>query len=98
MRDPDARTPLVELLRLLTDGGIHSTVELARRLKVEERLLAVMVDDLGRRGYLAAVDQACGDGCTGCGIRSACTTTGVTSSSTRLFVLTERGVRAAQGS
>ncbi len=41
---------LNDLLRLLGDGGIHSTAELARRLGVNEMLLATMTADLTRRG------------------------------------------------
>jgi hypothetical protein len=89
------RTPLVEMLRLLADGGIHSTAELARRLEVGEGLLAAMVDDLSRRGYLAAVDQSCGAACDGCGVRSACATPDATSATPRLLALTERGRHAA---
>jgi hypothetical protein len=97
MHNAVPRTPLAEMLRLLADGGIHSTAELARRLEVGEGLLAAMVDDLSRRGYLAAVDQLCGAACDGCGIRSACAAPGATPPSSRLLVLTERGRRAASG-
>ena len=89
------RTPLAEMLRLLADGGIHSTAELARRLEVGEGLLAAMVDDLSRRGYLAAVDQSCGAACDGCGIRAACAAPGATPTAPRLLALTDRGRRAA---
>ncbi len=95
MQDPVSRTPLAEMLRLLADGGIHSTAELARRLAVGEGLLAAMVDDLSRRGYLAAVDQSCGAACDGCGVRSACAAPDATSATPRLLALTERGRRAA---
>jgi hypothetical protein len=63
---------LNDLLRLLGDGGIHSTAELARRLGVSEALLAAMTGDLTRRGYLAPVDNGCGTGCDGCGLGMAC--------------------------
>jgi len=92
--DNATRTPLAEMLRLLADGGIHSTAELARRLEVGEGLLAAMVDDLSRRGYLAAVDQSCGATCDGCGVRSACAAPGATPPA-RLLALTDRGRRAA---
>ena len=51
---------LNDLLRLLGDGGIHSTAELARRLGVNEPLVTAMTGDLTRRGYLAPVDTGCG--------------------------------------
>ena len=94
MQNVVPRTPLAEMLRLLADGGIHSTADLARRLEVGEGLLAAMVDDLSRRGYLAAVDQSCGAACDGCGVRSACAAPGATPPA-RLLALTDRGRRAA---
>jgi len=63
---------LNDLLRLLGDGGIHSTAELARRLGVNEALLAAMTGDLTRRGYLAPIDIGCDTGCDGCGLAKAC--------------------------
>jgi hypothetical protein len=95
MQNVVPRTPLAEMLRLLADGGIHSTAELARRLEVGEGLLAAMVDDLSRRGYLAAVDQSCGATCDGCGIQAACITSGGAPTTPRLLALTDRGRRAA---
>jgi hypothetical protein len=91
MHNSASHTPLAEILRLLADGGIHSTTELARRLEVGEGLLVAMVDDLSRRGYLAVVDQSCGTACDGCGIQSAC----ATSAAPRLLALTDRGRRFA---
>ena len=41
------------LLRLLGEGGIRSTAELARRLDISEGLVGLMMEDLTRRGYLA---------------------------------------------
>jgi hypothetical protein len=99
MLQPDAtQTPLAALLHLLADGGIHSTAELARRLKVGEGLLAAMVDDLSRRGYLAELDQSCGAACAGCGVRAACAAPGsppAAAAAPRLLALTERGRQAA---
>jgi hypothetical protein len=63
---------LNDLLRLLGDGGIHSTAELARRLGVNETLVTAMTADLTRRGYLAPVDTGCGTSCDGCGLAKAC--------------------------
>jgi hypothetical protein len=63
---------LNDLLRLLGDGGIHSTAELARRLGVNEALVTAMTGDLTRRGYLAPVDTGCGTSCDGCGLAKAC--------------------------
>ena len=96
MQDIASRTLPTDMLRLLADGGIHSTAELARRLDVGEGLLAAMVDDLSRRGYLAAVGQSCGSTCDGCGIRSMCAAPGATPAAPRLLALTDRGRRAAR--
>ena len=63
---------LDELLRLLGDGGIHSTAELARRLDVSEGLVSAMAADLARRGYLEPLEAGCGTGCDGCGLAAAC--------------------------
>ena len=90
------QTPLIGMLRLLDDGGIHSTAELARRLSVGEGLVAAMADDLGRRGYLAEVAQSCGPGCAGCGWRTACALPEPPSAAPRLLALTAKGRRATQ--
>ena len=87
------QTPMTGMLRLLNDGGLHSLAELARRLKLSEPLVAAMVDDLDRRGYLAAVGDACGTACTGCGIQAACAANGAPAS--RLLAPTPKGQRAA---
>jgi hypothetical protein len=87
------QTPLIGLLRLLNDGGLHSLAELARRLGLSEPLVAAMVDDLDRRGYLTAVGDACGTACAGCGLQEACATPGAPAP--RLLALTPRGQRAA---
>ena len=71
------QTPMTGLLRLLSDGGLHSVTELARRLGLSEPLVAAMVADLDRRGYLAAVGDACGTACVGCGVQQACAAPGV---------------------
>lgn len=78
------------MLRLLGDGGLHSLAELARRLGLSEALVTAMADDLGRRGYLAAVGDACGAACAGCGIQQAC------AAPPRLLALTPKGQRAAR--
>ena len=63
---------LNDLLRLLGDGGIHSTAELARRLGVNETMVSALTGNLTRSGYLAPVDNGCGTGCDGCGLGMAC--------------------------
>ena len=96
MTTDTTQTPLIGMLRLLDDGGIHPMAELARRLGVGEGLVAAMADDLGRRGYLAEVAQSCGTACAGCSLRSACALPGPPAAAPRLLALTARGRRAAQ--
>lgn len=94
MTSDQPQTPLTGLLRLLSDGGLHSLAELARRLGLSEPLVSALVDDLGRRGYLAAVGDACGAACAGCGLQAACATPGAPAP--RLLALTPKGQRAAK--
>ena len=86
---------LNDLLRLLGDGGIHSTAELARRLGVNETMVAAMTGDLTRRGYLAAIDTGCATACDGCGVAAACAAPGEPASHASLLALTPKGQRAA---
>ncbi len=80
------------LLRVLADGGLYSTAELARRLDVSVGLVAAMSDDLVRRGYLVEVGTTCDTGCAGCGVQAACHLPG-TNRATPLLALTEKGQR-----
>jgi len=80
-----------QLLRLLGEGGIRSTAELARRLDISEGLVGLMVADLTRRGYLAPLDAGCSSGCDGCGLAAGC---GVTPK-LPVLALTEKGRRAS---
>jgi hypothetical protein len=81
------------MLRLLNEGGIHSTAELARRLGVGEELVGAMTDDLARRGYLTSPEMGRATVCDGCALAGTCTTAG-----TPLLALTVKGRRAAQSS
>ncbi len=87
---------LNDLLRLLGDGGIHSTAELARRLGVSEALLATMTGDLTRRGYLAALNTGCATACAGCGLSASCAAPGEPSVHASLLMLTPKGQAAAR--
>jgi DNA-binding IclR family transcriptional regulator len=89
-------TPMNGILRMLGEGGIHSTAELARRLGVSEGLVAAMTDDLGQRGYLAAVNASCETACMGCGVRTTCALPEAPRATLRLFALTAKGRRASQ--
>lgn len=82
---------LTELLRRVAQGGVHSTTVLARELGVSEGLLAQMMDDLVRMGYLKPVDASCGGKCNACPLAGGCSIGGPGG----VWALTERGMRAA---
>jgi hypothetical protein len=69
------------------------TADLARRLGVNEALLATMTGDLTRRSYLAALNTSCATACDGCGIATACAP-GEPSTHASLLTLTPKGQRA----
>ena len=79
-----------QLLGFLTDGGVYSYEDLAKRLSVSIPLLEMMLEDLSRLGYLRPVDSNCGTHCASCSIGS-CSITGPG----RLWALTEEGTRVA---
>jgi len=83
---------LERLLRLVATGGVHSHAALARELDVTEALLDQMIEGLVRLGYLRLADASCPSRCEGCPMHETC---GIGSGS-RLWVLTERGERAAK--
>lgn len=81
----------VRLLQMVAYGGIRSTAELGQRLEVSEALVAMMAEDLQRRGYLKAVGGGeCHTSCTGCGLASSCKPPGSTDQ-LPLLTLTEKG-------
>jgi hypothetical protein len=82
---------LEELLKAIGEGGAHSQSELARSLGVGEDLLAQMVEDLTRMGYLEPVGGECTSGCAGCPIAGLCAVGG----QGKVWTLTEKGRRAA---
>ncbi len=85
---------LNRMLRLLGEGGIHSTAELARRLGVTEALVGAMAEDLTRHGYLASVALDCGTSCSGCWAAESC---GRAEAAPLTLALTSRGRRASVG-
>lgn len=80
---------LTKLLRRVAQGGVHSTAALARELGVSEGLLAQMMDDLIRMGYLRPVDGNCGGKCDTCPLAGGCSIGGPGG----VWALTERGMR-----
>ncbi|PKO22409.1 MAG: hypothetical protein CVU38_09530 [Chloroflexi bacterium HGW-Chloroflexi-1] len=85
---------LTEVLRLLNEGGIHSTAELARRLDTREALVAAMAEDLAGRGYLELLADDCATACDGCALSGSCAMPGEPGAATRTFALTTKGRRA----
>ena len=46
--------------------------DLARELDTTPALVEVMLEDLGRMGYLKRVGGECGEGCSGCPMAGLC--------------------------
>jgi len=82
---------LEQLLKAIGEGGVHSQSELARSLGVGEDLLAQMVEDLVRMGYLKPVGGNCTSGCSDCPMGDLCAIGG----QGKVWTLTEKGRRAA---
>ncbi|MEN6480462.1 MAG: FeoC-like transcriptional regulator [Anaerolineales bacterium] len=84
-----------ELLSLLATGRPHTLGSLAETLGVSADLLAQMLADLERAGYVSVVEVQCGGQaggyCAGCPSAGLC---GLLQGK-RLWTLTERGRRAA---
>jgi len=83
---------LRELMRMIAEGQIHSQVELARQLGVSEGLVEQMLEDLERMGYLTLIEGSCVSQCAACPLAKFC----AVGTSTRLWLLTEKGQRAAE--
>ena len=86
---------LNEMLRLLNDGGMHSATELARRLGISEGLSRLIIEDLTRRGYLAAIEADCAQGCESCSLSKACKAGDGLRGAAPLLMLTGKGRQAA---
>jgi FeoC like transcriptional regulator len=78
---------LERLLQLLRTGKPSRVDELAHALQTTPQLVALMLDDLARLGYLTPFAKACSRGCPGCPRVGACVCTG----DGRAWVLTDRG-------
>jgi hypothetical protein len=85
------RSPLTKLLRRVAQGGVHSTVALARELDVSDELLAQMTSDLLRMGYLEPVSGGCGGRCAACPVVGGCSIGGPGG----VWALTDKGMRVA---
>jgi hypothetical protein len=84
---------LTELLRRVAQGGVHSTAALARELNVGQALLAQMIDDLVRMGYLRPVSGGCEGQCNACLLADGCAVGGPDG----IWTLTDKGMRMTKG-
>jgi hypothetical protein len=87
-------TPLRKMLHVLADGGIHATVEVARRIGVSQGLVAAMVEDLARQGYLIPLESDCGTTCSGCWAAGSCDRPDTAST---MLALSPKGRQAVHG-
>lgn len=78
---------LDKLLDLLKQGGSHRIVDLADTLDTTPTLVDVMLEDLGRMGYIRLMEASCGASCDSCPMSGLC----ASGSNGRVWVLTEKG-------
>ncbi len=82
---------LTEVLRIVSQGGIHSRKGLARQLGVSEELLEQMIEELARLGYLKSIVGDCNNRCAGCPFAAECAIGGTG----RIWALTGKGLQAS---
>ncbi len=89
---------LRKVLQAMFTGDVHSHADLARRLDISEGLLSQMMEDLARKGYLAALDTSLDcEGCGGCGGDKACGGCGFDETNElKGWALTAKGRKAAE--
>jgi hypothetical protein len=63
---------LNRLLELLRAGGTHRVSDLARELDTTPELIEVMLEGLGRMGYLKRLGRECVEKCTSCPVAGLC--------------------------
>ena len=80
----------------LAAGDVYSRADLAKRLGISVGLLAQMMEDLVRKGYLKPISTASGGsgGCGSCPLSRTCAQG--ESAEPRGWVLTEKGLAAAR--
>jgi hypothetical protein len=89
---------LKKILQEMSTGNVYSRADLARRLGVSEGLLAQMMEDLARKGYLAPLTAAldCG-GCSRCNGRKVCNGCGSSEATMpKGWALTAKGIETAK--
>ncbi len=77
---------LHQLLELLRAGGTHRITDLSRELETTPELVEVMLEDLGRMGYLKRVGGKCSGRCGGCSLAGLCSA----GSGGQVWTLTEK--------
>jgi len=83
---------LTQLLSMLADGKAYNSVQLARALDVTQGMIAQMLEDLERRGYVQHLRLGCEEGkCKGCAYSKSCSPTTALSG----WALTEKGRQMA---
>jgi predicted ArsR family transcriptional regulator len=65
---------LRELMRRIEQGGPWTTEALARELDTSPEMVAAMLEDLARRGYVKPVESGCGGACAHCSMAAKCAT------------------------
>jgi len=85
---------LLRLLQLIAGAeGAATQAALAHKMGISETLVAPMIDNLVRLGYLSEVKPGCGQGhCSGCSLSGSCQA----QPKARLWALTAKG-RSALG-
>jgi len=79
---------LTQLLETLAGGKVYNPVQLARELDVTQGMIAQMLEDLERRGYVEHLRMGCEEGkCKGCAYSKNCSPTTAISG----WGLTEKG-------
>jgi len=79
---------LTQLLRMLADGKVYNSVQLARALDVTQGMITPMLEDLERRGYVQHLRLGCEEGkCKGCAYSKSCSPTTALSG----WALTDKG-------
>lgn len=82
---------LREVLQLLAQDETLTQEDIAARLKVPKTLVAAMVDELTRLGYLK-MSVRCGGACEGCALAASCS--GI--SAQRVWQMTDKGRQSLQ--
>jgi DNA-binding HxlR family transcriptional regulator len=90
---------LKQILKELARGRGYSRADLAQRLDISEGMLAQMMEELAHKGYLAPLvtPSACGGCSSGSGCKACPLHTHEQAPASRVWVLTPKGRRMAQG-